>query len=80
MYNRIFNLLLETDVNDPSARKCKLCGSVAKRVAKGAKRGTRRYQCSSGTRCKFSWNERDRDYVKDIKTIFPQSQSNKDNK
>jgi hypothetical protein len=49
-----------TDVKDPHSRKCKMCGSVAHRQHKGYKKGFRRYSCSSGTKCNFSWQEREK--------------------
>lgn len=49
-----------TDVNDPHSRKCKMCGSVAHRQHSGYKKGFRRYACSSGTKCNFTWMERDK--------------------
>ncbi len=60
MYERIYNLLIETHVHDPSARNCKLCGDLAQRHYVGikrAERGTKRaYKCTN-QKCNFNWRE-----------------------
>ncbi len=64
MYEKLFNLLLETHVHDPGARNCKLCGSLAQRHYVGikkAERGVKRaYKCTD-QRCNFNWKEQYKD-------------------